>query len=107
MNKTRSLLLFCNICQESWKTRYLKKPRKCPRCQSIDWDKTRNDRYYFDKISINETISMPWIKRPDGSRDMVQNPRRAVALNAFIRRHPEITLHVAPTPYGLIIKRKC
>lgn len=95
--------LVCNCvrCGNRWIARNDKKPLTCWKCGKDNWwrpplpvqpkkIKPQYDpfaKYNFDKISIGETVIMPWCVTPDGKIDDQANTNRAAALTRFAKKH--------------------
>ena len=76
--------LWCKVCGHDWFPRTLEKPKKCPKCQSINWEKEgQRKKYYFEQLIVGEERLFEWYSLPNGQPDLKSNVMRNRALTVY------------------------
>lgn len=74
----------CIICNHDWFPRSFDKPKRCPNCQTINWDKEgKRKKYCFGDWVVGEERTLPWYSLPNGQPDLKSNVMRNRALSVY------------------------
>lgn len=91
--------MHCVQCHHFWDTRTPRRPRQCPKCWTVDWDRNPKYRYYnFANIEVGKTVLYPWFENQN------KNERIIRALLQYMRRS-ERKFKYYPTGLGLNVTR--
>jgi hypothetical protein len=94
----------CEICWYEWLPRKIKRSRRCPCCNSLQWDGKGKRSYKFDTVEINQHKIIQWVFGADGLPDPKEGNKTLSALKHYEIRSGRKFL-CEPTYQGLKIIR--
>jgi hypothetical protein len=76
----------CELCWFEWIPRKTKRARRCPCCNSLNWDLSGKRLYNFNSVEINERKLIQWVFDKDGLPDTREGNKTLNALKNYEKR---------------------